>query len=67
MKKIKEVLQYLDDKRFRVNLHKLFFMQKEAGYLDYLLPTESLKPYPQKIEARNTKQLKKFPGMVNSY
>ena len=74
IKKIKQVLERLDVKRFRANLRKSFFMQKEVEHLGYLLTPGGLKPQPAKIKAmhgimclKNSKQLKMFLGMVNFY
>jgi hypothetical protein len=72
--KVKTVLQQLQEKGFRANLRKSFFMQKQVEYLGWLLTTNGLKPQPKKIKAmkriqppKNTKQLKMFLGMVNFY
>ncbi len=72
--KIDTVLSRLEDKGFRANLQKLFFMQQEIEYLGYLLTSESIKPQPKKVEAmkriqppKNAKQLKRFIGMINFY
>ena len=49
-------------------------MQQEVEYLRFLLTTEDIKPQPKKLEAMtrikpptNSKQLKRFLSMVNSY
>lgn len=53
---------------------KSFFMQQEVEYLGYQLTSNVLKPQLKKIEAMthilppmNSKQLKRFIGMVNFY
>ena len=51
MKKIKQVLEWLDAKWVCANLRNSFFMQKEVERLGYLLTTTGLKPRPTKIEA----------------
>ena len=72
--KIETVLSRLENKGFRANLRKSFFMQKELEYLGYLLTDKGLKPQPKKVEAmkrikrpKTSKQLKQFLGMVNFY
>ena len=74
LKAIETVLSRLQNKGFKANLRKSFFMQKEVEYLGYQLTSEGLKPQPKKIEAMdrilpptNNKQLKRFLGMVNFY
>jgi putative transposase len=74
LKMITTVLQRLEDKGFRANLRKSFFMQKEIEYLGYLLTDKGLKPQVKKVEAMkrikpptNSKQLKRFLGMINFY
>ena len=74
LNKIEIVLQRLQDKGFRANLRKSFFMQKEVEYLGYLLTADGIKPQPKKVEAmermqppKNVKQVKQFLGMVNFY
>ena len=74
LEKITTVLQRLEDKGFRANLRKSFFMQKEIEYLGYLLTDKGLKPQVKKVEAMkrikpptNSKQLKRFLGMINFY
>ena len=51
LNKIEVVLQRLQDKGFRANLRKSFFMQKEVEYLGHLLTCDGLKPQPKKVEA----------------
>ena len=53
---------------------KSFFIQKEVQYLGYQLTSNGLKSQPKKIKAMsrilpqtNSKQLKKFIGMINFY
>jgi hypothetical protein len=72
--KVKTVLQRLQEKGFRANLRKSFFMQKQVEYLGWLLTTNGLEPQPKKIKTmkriqppKNTKQLKMFLGMINFY
>ena len=48
--KVEIVLQRLQDKGFRANLRKSFFMQKEVEYLGYLLTSEGIWPQPKKVE-----------------
>ena len=74
LNKIDTVLSRLENKGFRANLRKSFFMQKELEYLGYLLTDKGLKPQPKKVEAmkrikppKTSKQLKQFLGMVNFY
>ena len=74
LKKMEVVLKRLNDIGFRANLRKSFFMQQEVEYLGFLLTTEGIRPQPKKIEAMtrikpptNSKQLKRFLGMVNFY
>ena len=74
LNKIETVLSRLENKGFRANLRKSFFMQKELEYLGYLLTDKGLKPQPKKVEAmkrikppKNSKQPKQFLGMVNFY
>ena len=74
LKKMETVLKRLNDIGFRANLRKSFFMQTEVEYLGFLLTTDGIKPQPKKIEAMtrikpptNSKQLKRFLGMVNFY
>ena len=69
LNKIETVLSRLENKGFRANLRKSFFMQKELEYLGYLLTDKGLKPQPKKVEAmkrikppKNSKQLKQFLG-----
>ena len=66
------VLSRLEKKGFQANLRKTFFMQRELEYLGYLLTDEGVKPQEKKVEAMrriktpsNSKQLKRFLGMVN--
>ena len=68
------VLSRLEKKGFQANLRKTFFMQRELEYLGYLLTDEGVKPQEKKVEAMrriktpsNSKQLKRFLGMVNFY
>ena len=68
------VLKQLNNIGFRANLCKSFFMQQEVEYLGFLLTTEGTRPQPKKVEAMtqikpptNSKQLKRFLGMVNFY
>ena len=42
--KVEIVLQRLQDKGFRANLRKSFFMQQEVEYLGYLLTSDGIKP-----------------------
>jgi hypothetical protein len=72
--KVETVLTRLQDKGFRANLRKSFFMQKEVEYLGFLLTSEGIRPQPKKVEAMdrlkaptNARQLKQFLGMVNFY
>ena len=44
LNKIETVLSRLENKDFRANLRKSFFMQKELEYLGYLLTDKGLKP-----------------------
>ena len=74
LSKLETVLSRLENKGFRANLRKTFFMQKELEYLGYLLTDEGVKPQEKKVEAMrrikpptNSKQLKRFLGMVNFY
>ena len=74
LKKMEIVLKRLNDIGFRANLRKSFFMQQEVEYLGFLLTSDGIKPQPKKIEAMtrtklptNSKQLKRFLGMVNFY
>ena len=46
LNKIGTVLSRLQDKSFRANLRKSFFMKKELEYLGYLLTDKGLKPQP---------------------
>ena len=46
LNKIETVLSRLQDKSFRANLRKSFFMKKELEYLGYLLTDKGLKPQP---------------------
>jgi hypothetical protein len=72
--KIETVLSRLQNKGFRANLRKSFFMQKELEYLGYLLMDKGLKLHPKKVEAmkqikppKNSKPHKQFLGMINFY
>ena len=74
LQKVEEVLKRLEDKDFRANLRKPFFMQQEVEYLGYLLTSDGIKPQQKKIEAikrikppKNSKQLRCFLGLVNFY
>ena len=74
LQKVEEVLKRLEDKGFRANLRKSFFMQQEVEYLGYLLTSDGIKPQQKKIEAikrikppKNPKQLRSFLGLVNFY
>ena len=49
--KIEAVLKRLNDRGFRANLKKSFFMQTEIEYLGYLLTSEGIKPQSKKVEA----------------
>ena len=49
--KVEVVLQRLQDKGFRANLRKSFFMQQKVEYLGYLLTSEGIRPQPKKVEA----------------
>ena len=67
LRKLETVLSRLENKGFRANLRKTFFMQKELEYLGYLLTDEGVKPQEKKVEAMrriktptNSKQLKRF-------
>ena len=67
LQKVEEVLKRLEDKGFRTNLRKSFFMQQEVEYLGYLLTSDGIKPQQKKIEAikkikppKNPKQLRSF-------
>ena len=53
---------------------KLFYAKKKVKYLGYLLTRDGLKAQPKKLEAidrilppTNSKQLKRFIGMINFY
>ena len=72
LRKLETVLSQLEKKGFQANLRKTFFMQRELEYLGYLLTDEGVKPQEKKVEAMrriktpsNSKQLKRFLGMVN--
>ena len=74
LQKVEEVLKRLEDKGFRANLRKSFFMQQEVEYLGYLLTSDGIKPQQKKFEAikrfnppKNPKQLRNFLGLVNFY
>ena len=74
LEKVETVLHRLQNKGFRANLRKSFFMQKEVEYLGFLLTDKGIRPQPKKVEAmdrmqapKNSKQLKQFLGMVNFY
>lgn len=74
IRKIEMVLQRLEDKGFKANLRKSFFMQKEIEYLGFQLTANGIAPQPKKVDAMlrieaptNRKQLKRFLGMVNFY
>jgi len=74
LRKVETVLHRLQNKGFRANLRKSFFMQKEVEYLGFLLTSDGIRPQPKKVEAmdrmqppKNTRQLKQFLGMVNFY
>ena len=49
--KIEKVCARLEEHGFRASLRKSFFMQKEIGYLGYLLAPGGLRAQPKKIEA----------------
>ena len=51
LQKVEEVLKRLEDKGFRANLRKSFFMQQEVEYLGYLLTSKGIKPQQKKIKA----------------
>ena len=51
LQKVEEVLKRLEDKGFRANLRKSFFMQQEVEYLGYQLTRDGIKPQQKKIEA----------------
>ena len=63
LKKIETVLSRLENKGFRANLRKSFFMQKEVEYLGYLLMSEGVKPQLKKVEAMKWINL---PKMLNN-
>jgi hypothetical protein len=44
--KVETVLQRLQEKGFRANLRRSFFVQKQVEYLGWLLTTNGLKPQP---------------------
>lgn len=74
LRKVETVLTRLQEKGFRANLRKSFFMQKEVEYLGFLLTSNGIRPQPKKVEAMmrmkaptSTKTLKMFLGMVNFY
>ena len=74
LQKVEEILKRLEDKGFRANLRKSFFMQQEVECLGYLLTSDGIKPQQKKIEAikrikppKNPKQLRSFLGLVNFY
>ena len=74
LKKMEVVLKWLNDIGFRANLRKSFCMQQEVEYLRFLLTADGIRSQPKKIEAMtrikpptNSKQLKRFLGMVNFY
>ena len=74
LQKVETVLTRLQNKGFRANLRKSFFMQKQVEYLGFLLTSEGIRPQPKKVEAMdrmqpptNPRQLKQFLGMVNFY
>ena len=74
LEKVETVLKRLEDKGFRANLRKSFFMQEEVEYLGYQLTRKGLKPQRKKLVAierinppSSSKQLKRFIGMINFY
>ena len=73
LQKVATVLERLKTKGFKANLGKSFFMQRSIEYLGYLLTNKGVKAQPKKLEAMarippsNTKQLKRFLGMINFY
>ena len=46
--KVESVLQQIQDKGFRANPRKSFFMQKEVEYLGFLLTSDYICPQPKK-------------------
>ena len=74
LKKMEVALKQHSDIGFRANLRKSLFMQQEVEHLRFLLTSDNIRPQLKKIEAMakikpptNSKQLKKFLGMVNFY
>ena len=74
LQKLETVLKQLEDKGFRANLRKSFFMQEEVEYLGYQLTRKGLKPQRKKLVVierikppSSLKQLKRFIGMINFY
>ena len=72
--KCKEVLQRLNQLRFKVNLVKSEILKSQLDYLGYTLTPHGIKPQTKKVEAiqrilppKNTRQLKRFLGMINYY
>ena len=51
LQKVETVLELLENKGFRANLQKSFFMQQEIEYLCYLLTSNIIKPQHKKVEA----------------
>ena len=51
--KTEAVHKRLQDKGFRANLRKSFFMQKEVEYLGFLFTNDDIRPQPKKFEALN--------------
>ena len=72
--KINIVMKCLEEQGYKVNVRKSLFAVQELEYLGYWLATKGLQPQPKKVEAimiitppKNTKQLRRFLGMVNFY
>ena len=59
LQKVETVLHRLQNKGFRANLRKSFFMQKEVEYLGFLLTSDGIRPQPKKVEAMDRIQAPK--------
>ena len=74
LQQLQQVLQRLQQAGLKVNASKSFFARHELEYLGYWMTREGIQPVPKKVQAivnlqppTNTKQVRKFIGMVNFY
>lgn len=74
VERLKQVFERLRSSNLKVQLHKIEFLQKSVQYLGHVLPSDGVKPNPEKISAiqnfpihKTQKVIKGFLGLFGYY